>query len=65
MADLTNVLEITQLLNVIFFISIIIALIGIGFWAVQYLTPKARGAVLSPFKRRKMSGRRRKWRRRW
>lgn len=63
MADLTNVLEITQLLNTILFISIIIALIGIGFWAVQYLAPKARGAVLSPFKGRRMSGRRRRRRR--
>lgn len=63
MADLTNILEITQLLNVILFISMAIGLIGVAFWGVQYLTPKARGAILSPFKGRRMSGRRR--RRRW
>lgn len=62
MADLTGILEITQLMNVILFISIALGLVGVGFWAVSYLTPKARGVALSPFKGRKLGGSRRRGR---
>ena len=50
MADIGSLFEITQLLNAIFMVSIVFALIGVGFWAIQYLTPKAKGAITSPFK---------------
>lgn len=65
MADLMGILEIAQIMNVILFIAIVMGLVGVGFWAVSYLTPKARGVALSPFAGRRASGRKYRRRRRW
>ena len=65
MADLIGPLMagLGSLMNQLLMLSIIFALIGIGFWAVQYLAPKARSANIGVF--RGGGSRRRRSRRRY